>query len=354
MTSAREVALLRLAAQWLAGPGAASPVEVVQRLGAVQAQDFPGAVTSVALRTAAGRRKDVEVAVDDGEIVRTWPMRGTLHLLAADDLRWMVELLASRSLTALTARWAQLGLTEPDAERARELVSAALAGGGRLRRVELLAAIDASGVATAGQRGYHLLGYLARTGTVCLGPTDGAGEQLFVLVDDWVPARRRLSRDEALGELARRFFLGHGPATVHDLARWAGIPLRDARAGLAVVRPELAALEVDGVEHLMDPTTPDRLAACRKEAEDVVLLPGFDEFVLGYRDRTTILAPEFAERIVPGNNGMFRPTVLLGGQVVGTWQLTGRGAKRAVTATPFTSFPDAATERILERAADLP
>ena len=353
MTSQREVALLRLAAQELVGPGAASPADAVRRLGAVQGQDFPGAITSVALRTAARRRKDVEVALDDGEIVRTWPMRGTLHLLAADDLRWMLELLASRALTALTARWAQLGLSETDAERARELVATALAGG-RMRRADLLTAIDDGGVSIAGQRGYHLLGYLARTGTLCLGPTDGAGEQLFVLIDDWVPATPARARDEALGELALRFFRGHGPATEHDLARWAGLPLRDVRAGTALARPRLATLDVDGVEHLMDPETPDRLTACRDEAEGVVLLPGFDEFVLGYRDRTTILAPEFADRIVPGNNGMFRPTVVLGGQVVGTWQWTGRGAKRTVTATPFTSFSRAVTERILERAADLP
>jgi hypothetical protein len=344
MTSQPEVGLLRLAAQWLAGPGAASPVEAVRRLGAVQAQDFPGAVTSVALRTAVRRRKDVEVAMDDGAIVRTWPMRGTLHLLAADDLRWMLELLASRALTAQTARWAQLGLTESDAERARDLVAAALAGGGRMRRADLLTTIDDGGVSTTGQRGYHLLGYLARTGTVCLGPTDGAGDQLFVLIDDWVPAGPRPAREEALGELALRFFLGHGPATVHDLAR----------AGLAVVRPQLAALDVDGVEHLLDPEVPDRLAAGRAEAEDVVLLPGFDEFVLGYRDRSTILAAEFAERIVPGNNGMFRPTVVLGGQVIGTWQWRGRGAKRIVAATPFTSFPPSVEDRIRDAAARLP
>jgi hypothetical protein len=111
---------------------------------------------------------------------------------------------------------------------------------------------------------------------------------------------------------------------------------------------------VDGVEHLLDPEVPDRLAACRAEARGVVLLPGFDEFVLGYRDRTTILAPEFAERIVPGNNGMFRPTVVLDGQIVGTWQWTGRGAKRTVTATPFTGFSSAVTADILDCAARLP
>lgn len=354
MTSQREVALLRLAAQWLVGPGATSPVEAVRRLGAVQAQDFPGALTSVALRTAARRREDVEVALDDGEIVRTWPMRGTLHLLAARDLHWMLELLARRTLASMTGRWADLGLDRVQAERARELVTAGLTGGARMRRTELLAAIDDGGVSTAGQRGYHLLGYLARTGTLCLGPTDGAGEQLFVLIGDWVPAGRPRDRAEALGDLALRFFLGHGPATVQDLARWAGLPLRDVRAGVSVARPQLAALDVDGVEHLLDPATPDRLTAWREEADGVLLLPGFDEFVLGYRDRSTILPPAFAERIVPGNNGVFRPTVVAGGQVVGTWQWTGRGAERELTATPFTAFPAAVERGIRDAEARFP
>ncbi|TFV86013.1 winged helix DNA-binding domain-containing protein [Blastococcus sp. CT_GayMR16] len=349
-----EVALLRLAAQWVAGPGGASPVDVVRRLGAVQGQDFPGAVTSIALRTADRRRSDVEMALDDGEIVRSWPMRGTLHVLAADDLHWMLALLSTRAMAGLAGRRERLLLTEADVERAREIVLGALDGGRRMRRADLLAAIEDGGVATTGQRGYHLLWYLAQTGTLCLGPTDGAGEQLFVLLDDWVRTPRRLAGEEALGELARRFFLGHGPATVQDLARWAGIPLRDVRAGLAVARPELEALDVDGVEHLMDPATPDRLAGCRKAAGGLFLLPGFDEFVLGYGDRRAILDPEFADRIVPGNNGMFRSTVVHGGRIVGTWQWTGRGAKRTVTATPFTSFPEALTAEIRDRAARLP
>jgi hypothetical protein len=353
MTTLHEVGLLRLVAQGVAGPGT-GPVEVVRRLTAVQGQDFPGALTSIALRTTERRRKDVEAALDAGEIVRSWPMRGTLHVLAADDLHWMLDLLSARAMAGLAGRRERLGLTEADVERARELVTAALSGGGRMRRADLLAAIEDGGVAITGQRGYHLLWYLAQTGTLCLGPTDGAGEQLFVLLDEWVRAPRRLTGEEAFAELARRFFLGHGPATVHDLARWAGIPVRDARAGLAVARRELAVIEVDGVEHLMDPATPDRLAGCRDEATGLFLLPGFDEFVLGYGDRRAILDPQFAEHIVPGNNGMFRPTVVHGGRVVGTWQWTGRGAKRTVTATPFTAFPEGVAADILERANALP
>jgi hypothetical protein len=179
------------------------------------------------------------------------------------------------------------------------------------------------------------------------------GEQCFVLMDEWLPAPRRMDADEALAELAGRFFQGHGPATVKDLARWAGIRITEARAGLAAALPGLARMEVDGVEHFLAPETPDLLASCKKEARGTFLLPGFDEFVLGYGDRTAVLDPAFADRIVPGGNGMFRPTVVHDGRIVGTWQWTGRGAQRTVTATPFTEFTPAVAEAIPRLAADL-
>ena len=338
MTSSEEVALLRLVAQRLAGPREPGPLEAVRRLTAVQGQELPGALTSVALRTAGGSRAAVEAALDAGEVVRSWPMRGTLHLTAADDLPWMLDLLGERALAGAAGRRASLGLTEADCERARELVVTALAGGGRLSRAELLARISTGGVATTGQRGYHLLWYLAQTGTLVLGPTDGAGDQLFTLLAEWVPAPRRLDREEALGELALRFFRGHGPATVKDLVRWAGVLVRDVRAGLAVAGDQLAALDVDGVGHWMDPETPDRLAACRAEAGRVLLLPGFDEVVLGYADRSCTVPPEFADRLVPGGNGVFRPTVLSGGRAVATWRAAGRGATRTFQVDPFTEL----------------
>jgi hypothetical protein len=126
------------------------------------------------------------------------------------------------------------------------------------------------------------------------------------------------------------------------------------RAGLALARPALARIEVDGVEYLMDPGTPERLAADRGRAAGVFLLPGFDEFILGYQDRGAVLAAEFANHIVPGNNGMFRPTVVGGGRVLGTWARTGRGAKRTVTATPFREFPPEVAEAIPRVQETLP
>jgi hypothetical protein len=230
---------------------------------------------------------------------------------------------------------------------------AALTGGGRLKRAPLLAALGEGGVDVSGQRGYHLLWYLSQTGSLCLGPTQD-GEQLFVLLDEWVTAPRRLTREEALAELVRRYFTGHGPATVADLVRWAGTTVRDVRAGLALAGDELDTLDVDGDEYFLAPETPELLAACRDQARGMFLLPGFDEFVLGYGDRRAILDPEFADRIVPGGNGMFRSTVVVDGRIAGTWQWTGRGAKRAVTATPFTAFPDDVAAAVPQLAAELP
>ena len=347
-----DVGLLRLVAQRIAGPRAAGPVDAVRLLTAAQGQDLPGALLSVALRTESAQRGDVEAALNGGTVVRSWPMRGTLHLVAADDLPWLIDLLGPRVLAGAPARRRQLGITDDDVEKARTVAIGALSGGARLRRVDLLAALADGGVDVGGQRGYHLLWYLSQSSTLCLGPMRG-NEQLFVLAGEWIPHPRRLDPDEALAELARRFFRGHGPATLKDLVRWAGLKAAEARAGLAAVRDELACLVIDGVEHFLDPATPDLLADHRPAARGTFLLPGFDEFVLGYADRGAVLDPAFADRIAPGGNGVFRPTVVHDGRIVGTWQWTGRGAKRTVTAAPFTSFPDGVDAAVRELAAAL-
>ena len=353
MTALREVARLRLVAQRIAGPGFDTATDAVRWMTAVQAQDHNGAVTSVALRTWSRSRQGVADALDAGDVVKSWPMRGTLHLVVAEDLPWMLDLLAPRVVAGAAGRRAQLDLDITDLEHARELAVEALVGGGGLKREELLAVWDQAGLTTAGQRGYHMLWHLAQTGTLCFGPLRN-GQQQIVLVEEWIPRPRRMERQEALGELALRYFRSHGPATVKDLMRWAHLVAADARTGLALARPQLASLDVDGVEHFMDPETPELLETCRHEARGVVLLPGFDEFVLGYQDRRCALAPELADRIVPGGNGVFKATVVCDGEIVGTWKRAGRGAERTVEATPFTSFPDEVEEAIAQAYAALP
>lgn len=348
-----EVALLRLVAQRLASPGFDSPADAVRWLTAVQAQDYHGALTSIALRYTDRSRAGVEAALDAGEVVRSWPMRGTLHFVAAEDLPWMLELLTPRVLSAAASRRAQLGLDATALDRARRMAAEALAGGGRLSRAELFAVWDASGLSTTAQRGYHMLWHLAQSGLLCFGPVRER-EQLVVLVEEWINDPRRPGRDQALCELAWRYFSSHGPATLNDFMRWTKLVAADARAGLSLAKPRLARIEVEGVEHFMHPQAPELLDACRAAAEGIFLLPGFDEFILGYENRVAVVPPEFASRLVPGANGMFRPTVVIEGRVVATWNHVGSGARRRLEVVPFAPLAEEMTVAVAEVYATLP
>jgi len=348
-----DLARLRLVAQRIAGPGLDTPADVVRLLTAVQAQDHPGAVTSIALRTRSRDRSAVDAALTSGQVVKSWPMRGTLHFVPAEDLPWLLELTAPRVIASTVPRRTELGLDTKDLERGRELAVEALHGRRELSRAGLLAAWQDGGLSTAGQRASHLIGYLAQTGTLCFGPVRD-GEPQLVLLAEWAPRLRHLERDEALGELADRYFRGHGPASVKDFARWTKLVAADVRTGVALARPGLESLTVDGVEYLLDPATPERLAQHRRPARGVFLLPGFDEYMLGYGDRTAALPAEFADLIVPGGNGMFRATVIADGQVVGVWRRTGSGARRTIEATAFTEFTAPVEAAVPKRFATLP
>ncbi|GAA1636100.1 crosslink repair DNA glycosylase YcaQ family protein [Georgenia ruanii] len=345
-----DVALLRLVAQRVAGPRFAGAGEAVRWLTAVQAQDYAGALAAVSLRTAGG--DGIEAALDDGEVVRSWPMRGTLHLVPAEDLGWMLALTTDRLLAGAARRRAQLGIDDAMVDRAGELAHEALTGRS-LSREELVAVWERAGLLGVPQRGYHLLWTLSQRGLTVFGPTTG-GRQRLVLLEEWVPRPRRLEPEEALGEWALRYFRSHGPATRKDFQWWTKLTAREATVGMALARERLESVEVDGVEHLMDPSTPERLAAARRAARAVHLLPGFDELLLGYQDRRASLPPEFADRVVPGGNGMFRPMVVAGGTVVGTWRWTGRGDRRTIVAEPFTEFSARVAGAIPKLAAAYP
>ena len=312
---------------------------------ALQGQDFPGAKWSVGLRQPGATEADVEAALDSGELVRSWPLRGTLHLVAGEDLGWLLALTAPRMVASAAARRAYLGIEDVEVERARDIAGNALAGRRVLSRAALLATFDEAGVSTAGQRGYHLLWYLALTGTLVLGPTDGR-QQTFALLDEWVLRPRRLERDEALGELALRYFGSHGPATPADLARWSGLTMSDVRRGLTVAGDRLTTIDVDGVMYHLASETLDTATSRAR----VHLLPGFDEYLLGYGDRSAALAREDSEAIVPGGNGMFKPTIVVDGEVVGTWKRTVRAGEIVIDAMPFHGLPAGAGPG-LERAA---
>lgn len=354
------LALLRVVAQRLAGPRPAGPADVVAHLSALQGQDLPGAVRAVALRTdpAAGelatREAAVRAALGQGTVVRSWPMRGTLHFVPPRDLAWMLSLTRPRMEAGAARRREQLGIDEPLYARARDLVEAALEARGPLSRAELVEVLEPVRAGAVQGRAYHLLHLLAIRAVIVQGPPHPTrpGELLFAPFGPWIPDPLHLAPDEAVARWVEAYFRNHGPATVQDFARWTGLPVTTARRGLAAASGELARVVVEGVEHWMDPATPDLFAGHRREAEAVMLLPAFDELLLGYADRTATLPAEWADAVVPGRNGMFKPTVLHRGVVIGTWGRVRTGRSARVEAVPFTRFTRAQEAGIARRAAE--
>ncbi|MBA2321595.1 MAG: winged helix DNA-binding domain-containing protein [Deltaproteobacteria bacterium] len=302
-----DVARTRLAAQAVTRP-LPTPAAVVKRLLAVQAQDYPGTVWAVALRCGAGPA-EVEAALARREIVRTWPMRGTLHLVAAEDARWMIELMSPRVLASTGKRRAALELDDDTLRRCRSHLDTALIGR-TMDREDVFASLESAGIRVGPRRGYHILFHLAQERAIVQ-----VGRDQYALFDEWLPESPSLPRDESLARLARGYLAGHGPATVQDLAWWSGLGIGDCKRGIAAA----------GDVALPDDPPP----------AGVHLLPGFDELLLGYRDRTAMLDPEFADRICPGGNGVFRPTLLVDGRMVGTWRAKAATRSVALTYEPF-------------------
>jgi hypothetical protein len=344
MSAMPSLAHMRLTSQQIAAPSARTPAEVIAALGAMQAQDYGGALWAIGLRLHGSTESDIERAVAERTIVRTWPMRGTLHFVASNDARWMLELLTPRVLEAARKRHAELEIDDALLRRIRKILGRALADGRYLTRDATFELLAREGVETDAPRRYHIPFRLAQEGFLCFGPREGK-QPTFALLEEWTPNARRLDRGEALAELALRYFTSHGPATVQDFAWWSGLRAVDARAGLEAVASRLARETVDGTTFWMAPG----LAA--EPAPAAHLLPGFDEYLLGYTDRSAVLDPRHAPKIIPGNNGVFMPTVVLDGQVVGTWKRTPRKKALTITLQPFARATKALT-RTLEPAAE--
>lgn len=329
------------------GAGQATGVAgVVDWLGAMQAQDLASGLWSFGVRLPGWTAADVTDALERREALRTWPMRGTIHFVPPRDARWMVELMGVRVLAGAARRREQLGLSEETAVQAMEVLGAALAGGGRLSRSECLAVLEGKGIDTSGQRGYHLLWYASQRGLLCIAPNIG-NEQSFVLLDEWVPDPHRPERDEALGTIALRYFRGRGPTTRQDFAGWTGLTAADAKRGIAVAGDALARVTVDGVESYLDAAVLD--TAPPPADDEMLVLPGFDEYLLGYKDRSLMVADEHRAAIIPGGNGVFQSTVVRAGRVVATWKRTLTKTRVRITVQPLVPLQREEVEQAFER-----
>lgn len=285
---------------------------------ALQGQDFAQARWALAVRTEAATQDDVTQAFRARELVRAWTLRGTLHVVPAEDLPWLVGLFGARNMKRAARRLGQLGISEADVRASRKVVEKELRDR-TLARDALFARLEAAGQAVATQRGVHLLYCLTQAGVLCQ-----AGEE-FALAAEWIVRPRTLEGDEALGELATRYRAGHGPVSFEDFAFWTGLPKAEAKRGWEV------AARVEIADH---------------GVPRALLLPGFDEYLLGYAERSSCIDDADFERVVPGRNGVFLPMIVLDGRVRGTWGR--RMGKNGVTLTlsPFAPLRDAELEAI--------
>jgi hypothetical protein len=300
----------RLTAQLLAGTPADDPVAVADRLLALQAQDPRGARLAIRARTAGGSAADVDRALtEDRSLVITWLNRGTLHLVRSEDYPWVQSLTTPPLFAGVARRLGQEGVAPAAAERGVKVIQRALSEEGPLTRAQLRERLKGAGVRTERQALVYVLMLACLRGLIVRGPMIGR-EHAYVLVREWLGETRPLSRERALAELARRYLAGHGPADDRDLARWAGLPLRDARAGLGALGGELRT-RADGLVDLKARARAEALPPAR-------LLGQFDPLLLGWKSREAFLG-EHDRRVVSG--GIFRPIALVGGRAVGTWRL---------------------------------
>ncbi len=344
---------LRMASLLLNARTARTPGQVVAWFGAMQAQDLASGEWSFGVRCAGATQADIHQATVDRTILRTWPMRGTVHFVPPRDAKWMLNLTGVRALAGAQKRREFLGLTEGIVDRAVAVLEAALRGGTRLTRAECVAVLIDAGVHTASEHGYHLLWYASQIGCTCIGPQDGK-DQTFVLLDEWVPDPRTPTRDAALAELATRYFQSHGPTTRQDFAGWTGLTAVDAKLGIELAGDSLTTVDVEGATMILSAALRDEalsLAAICGDAGELLILPGFDEYLLGFKDRSAMLTGDHMKRVIPGNNGVFMPTIVEAGRVIGIWKREIKKSRVDIRALPFEPFTGAQSEAF-RRAGD--
>lgn len=340
-----DIAYNRLYNQHIATRTLEHPAQVVGWLGAVQAQDYLGALWAVGLRTRNANEENVKRAIADKTIVRTWPIRGTLHFVAAADVRWMLDLLTPRIIAGRERLYMQLELDDRIFARIKELFVSALQGGKQLPRDAMYGLLEAAHISTTGGRGLHILSRLAQEGIICFGTREGK-QQTFALLDEWAPKAKKLARDEALAELAKRYFTSHGPATLQDFVWWSGLRAADARAGLEMAKPHLVKELSDGQTYWLASSMP----TAKDASPTAYLLPAFDEYTVAYKDRSAVLNPMCAKQVITGN-GIFYPTIVVDGQIVGTWKRTLKKGTVVITPSPFTRLNEAETRAFAEAAS---
>lgn len=340
-----DIGLQRVARQRLTGQRFATPEEVVGWLGAVQSQEYLGAIWSLGMRMNGNATDDViERAFTEGTILRTHVMRPTWHFVAPADIRWLLDLTAPRIKATMAYYDRQLDLDDTLYARCNEVIARALEGRKYLARAELGKALAEAGIVVEGQRLAHVVSHAELDAIVCSGPRRGK-QFTYALLAERAPTAKTLPRDEALAELTRRYFTSHGPATARDFAWWSGLTMADARAGLAMVGSDLNHEEIAGQTYWFPASIPPTV----ESPEAAFLLPTYDELLVGYDGFGAALTGGRGN----GERTAFSATIVIGGRVVGNWRRTITRGAAVIELAPFAPLTASEREAVFAAAGRL-
>ncbi len=339
-----DIAQMRLHNQQIAGTTHKTPKDLVNWMGAMQAQDYAMAKWALGVRLSNATDASIEAAISRGEVIRTHLMRPTWHFVSADDIYWMLDLTAPHIKSLVRTRHKELELTEDIFSRSYEIMSKALEGGKHLTRKALGAALEKANIATHSQRLYHLVLRAELDGILCSGPPEGK-QPTYVLLEESVPEKQTLVREEALARLARKYFTSHAPATLRDFVWWSGLPVKDARQAVEIIKPDFISETIHEATYWL---TNDFSQPQNKE-NSVHLLPAFDEFIISYKDRSATISSGHHKKAV-SSNGVFRPIIVVDGQVAGIWKRILKKDKVIITPTLFQP-PAKHVRRLFEKEA---
>ncbi len=294
----------------------ATAEETVKWMGAVQGQDYNPALWAIGLRTPNLKREDILQSLADLKIVRSWPMRHTIHFVTLEDLQWIIQLTKKRMLKRYTTHMLkEVGLREHELNESLKVIQRILEGKKLLSRPWLKIELEEAGIDTKQQRYYHILGYAAQNGLIFIGPMQGK-QQTIGLVEEWAPKVQSLTREEALEKLAFRYLQSHGPATVKDFSWWSGLTQKEAQLGLSLTESHPFIEDEEGVEYWC---STNNLFEDKKSSDCIHLIYSLDEFLIGYKDRTATWSHAMQDTLDPKKSGYVFP-ILFNGEVIGSWK----------------------------------
>lgn len=309
-----DITYLRLFNQLLIGSEYKTAKEIVSRMGAMQAQDYSMAKWAIGVRLPGSTEKTIEAALDEGEILRSHLMRPTWHFVSSDDIYWMLELSAPQIKVIQTARDKVLQLNENIYRKSNFIIENALQGGEHLSREELTLELETASVPTDYNKISHYLLRAEIDGIICSGNIKN-NKNTYTLLEERIPRPKKITREEATSRLAQIYFTSHGPATIQDFVWWSGLSITESKRALETVKSNLLSETVDNQTYWF----PNTLSIPEPDKNTVFLLPAFDEFIISYKDRTDSLPFEDHNKAV-SNNGIFRPIIVVNGQVTGLWK----------------------------------